>query len=69
MAKKMCEICGDNPATIPDRERMGRPINRICRSCHALRLSGDIERIMELHKRRIGNDADSNNQKGEENDS
>lgn len=66
MTKKMCEICGDNPATIPDRERMGRPINRICRSCHALRLSGDIERIIELRKRSIVNDADSNNQKGEE---
>ncbi len=52
MAKKMCEICGEKPATVPDRERMGRLINRVCSSCHALRLSGDIKRILELHEQR-----------------
>ncbi len=52
MAKKMCEICGEKPATVPDRKRMGRLINRLCSSCHALRLSGDIKRILELHEQR-----------------
>lgn len=52
MAKKMCEICGEKPATVPDRERIGRLINRVCSSCHALRLAGDIRRIMELHEKR-----------------
>lgn len=52
MAKKMCELCGDKPATVPDRARMGRPINRVCASCHAQRLMGDLKRIMELHKKR-----------------
>jgi len=52
MAKKMCVICGENPATVPDRERMGRPINRVCSSCHARRLTGDMKRIMELHEQR-----------------
>jgi len=52
MAKKMCEICGDMPATVPDRERMGRLINRVCSSCHALRLVGDMKRILELHEKR-----------------
>ena len=52
MAKKMCELCGDKPATVPDRERMGRPINRVCSSCHALRLEGDLKRIMELYRKR-----------------
>lgn len=51
MAKKMCEICGANPATVPDRERMGRLINRVCISCHVLRLAGDMERIMEMRKK------------------
>ena len=51
MTKKMCEICGDEPATVPDRERMGRPINRVCNSCHALRLAGDLKRIMELEEK------------------
>ena len=46
MAKKLCEICGKNPATVPDRERMGRLINRVCTACHSMRLRGDIEAIM-----------------------
>ena len=49
--KKLCEICGENPATVPDRERMGRLINRVCSSCHALRLAGDMKLIFELHER------------------
>ncbi len=52
MSKKMCEICGENPATVPDRERMGRPINRVCSSCHSLRLRGDLIRIKEIRDRR-----------------
>jgi hypothetical protein len=43
--KKMCEICGANPATVPDRERIGRLINRVCGSCHAARLRGDMKII------------------------
>lgn len=49
---KMCEICGKNPATVPDRERMGRLINRVCGSCHSARLRGDMAYIMECHKKR-----------------
>lgn len=46
MAKKLCKICVKNPATVPDRERMGRMTNRICTACHSMRLRGDIEAIM-----------------------
>lgn len=53
MGKKMCEICGEKPATVPDRERMGRLINRVCTSCHALRLAGDMKRILELREKRM----------------
>lgn len=53
MAKKMCEVCGKKPATVPDRERAGRPINKVCSSCHALRLAGDMNRILELRKKRM----------------
>lgn len=49
MAKKMCKICGEKPATVPDRERVGKPINRVCSLCHATRLAGDMKRIVELH--------------------
>ena len=52
MAKKLCEICGEKPASVPDRERMGRLINRVCLSCHTLRLAGDVQRIAELHEQR-----------------
>ena len=52
MGKKMCEICGKEPATVPDRERPGRLINRVCRSCHTLRLAGDMKRILELRDKR-----------------
>ncbi len=47
MAKKLCEVCRVNPATVPDRERMGRPIKRVCSECHADRLRGDWAVIME----------------------
>jgi hypothetical protein len=52
MAKKMCEICGDNPATVPDREQMGQLTNKVCLSCHSLRLAGNMKRIFELHEKR-----------------
>ena len=47
MSKKLCEICGVEPATIPDRNRMGRLINRVCQSCHVDRLAGDFKRLAE----------------------
>ena len=48
--KKMCEICGEEPATVPDRDRPGRPINRICSRCHGRRLAGDLQKILERKK-------------------
>jgi hypothetical protein len=32
---RKCERCGKRPAAVPDPERMGRPIRRICSECHA----------------------------------
>ena len=52
MSKKMCEICGEKPATVPDRKQVGRLINRVCSSCHSLRLAGDIKKIIELAEKR-----------------
>jgi len=31
---------------------MGRLINRVCSSCHQLRLAGDMKRILELREKR-----------------
>jgi len=47
---KKCEACGINPAAVPDRNRMGRPIKRICKECHADRLRGDFEAIIARRK-------------------
>jgi predicted CXXCH cytochrome family protein len=47
MGKKMCELCHEKPATVPDRNRTGQPINRLCYSCHAERLKGDLSRIAQ----------------------
>lgn len=48
----LCIVCKVNKAEVPDRERMGRPIKRLCRGCHVLRLQGDLIRIMEEEKRK-----------------
>ncbi len=48
--KRLCEICGLNPATVPDRGRPGKLINRVCGRCHGLRLKGDFQQILELRK-------------------
>ena len=50
--KKLCEICKEQPATVPDRERMGRLINRVCRKCHAARLRGDVLAVVEAKRKR-----------------
>lgn len=47
MGKKMCRICGEKPATVPDREKIGRLINRVCKSCHSKRLHGDVKAIIK----------------------
>lgn len=46
--KKMCIVCGERPSTVPDRNQIGRLINKVCSSCHALRLAGDWEQIRKL---------------------
>lgn len=49
---KLCIVCRVRPAAVPDRNRMGRPVKRVCRECHAERLRGDMQRVMEEHERR-----------------
>ena len=46
MSMKKCEICGQRPATVPDRDRPGRLINRICSECHRRKLSGDLKVVV-----------------------
>ena len=42
----LCVVCHERKADVPDRERMGRPIKRVCLKCHHARLVGDVERIL-----------------------
>jgi len=49
--RKLCELCGKNPATVPDRYRMGRLINRVCSECHGKRLADDFAEIVARRKR------------------
>lgn len=50
--KKMCIVCHVNPAEIPDRNRMGSPLKRICKKCHVERLKQDFENIVVLENRK-----------------
>lgn len=43
--KRLCIICRTRPAEVPDRNAMGRLVNRLCRQCHGDRLQGDLKLI------------------------
>ena len=49
---RTCDICKENDAAVPDRNRTGKPIKRICRQCHMARLRGDLQAIVRLHRER-----------------
>lgn len=51
-SKRACEVCRQRPATMPDRNRMGRLTPRICVECHLERLRGDMRRIVEVRTKR-----------------
>lgn len=53
MTRKRCIVCRERLATVPDRERMGRPIKRVCRECHRARLAEDVARILKARHSRI----------------
>jgi predicted CXXCH cytochrome family protein len=46
----MCELCHQHPATVPDRNRMGRPIKRVCSGCHSERLRADAKRVIDYYE-------------------
>ncbi len=51
---KLCKLCHERPAEVPDRDEPGRPVKSICRECHAERLRGDLGGI--LNQRRYSAD-------------
>ena len=47
---KLCILCRQHPAEVPDRNRPGRPIKAVCRQCHGRRLAGDLEEVLRVHQ-------------------
>lgn len=56
---RLCMLCELRPATVPDREQMGRPIKRVCSECHAARLRGDLHKILDERNKRGASSAES----------
>lgn len=49
---RLCVLCKIRWAEVPDRDRPGRPVKRVCRICHAERLRGDLQRILDDHDKK-----------------
>ena len=43
-----CIVCHERKAEVPDRNKMGRPVKRVCRKCHGSRLTDDLRAILKL---------------------
>lgn len=50
--KKMCKICRQRPAVVPDRDAMSYR-RSVCRECHADRLRGDLAYILKVEAERL----------------
>jgi hypothetical protein len=61
---KLCELCRIHPAEIPDRNRMGRPVKRICTACHFERLREDLAYILCANNRKVNNECHEIEKKG-----
>ncbi len=44
--KRLCILCHQRPREVPDRNVMGKPINKVCRLCHGQRLAGDMRQVL-----------------------
>lgn len=49
MPKRICIKCGLFPAAVPDREKQGRRVKEICRTCHVKRLVGDLKTLQRAN--------------------
>jgi hypothetical protein len=50
---KVCVVCRERPPVVPDRDRPGRPIKRVCRECHVARLQQDLKHILKVEQRKL----------------
>jgi hypothetical protein len=48
--KRMCILCGKEPAVVPDRDSNDHRTKKVCRQCHGKRLLGDLRAIMSTEK-------------------
>jgi hypothetical protein len=49
---RLCVVCRERPAAVPDRNRPWSTQKRVCRQCHAARLIGDLKTVLKEHERR-----------------
>lgn len=51
--KRLCTKCHLRPATVPDRNAMGRPVLKFCSVCHSSLLRSDLSNILDDHFKKI----------------
>jgi len=51
--KKMCKICGENKATIPDRNKQNNNKPEVCPKCHGKRLANDMTNVLIAENKRL----------------
>ena len=51
-----CVVCGERPATVPDRNEggIGRQRLKVCSKCHADRLKRDLAGVLAAEQKRRG---------------
>lgn len=49
-------MCRCRPAELPDRNKPGRPIKRICKECHTQRLRNDLIEVIDVDKQKQADD-------------
>jgi hypothetical protein len=52
MSRRLCTVCREREAVLPDRNREPSQIRRICRECHAERLRGDLRHVLAVEAKR-----------------
>ncbi len=57
MKVKLCKLCYERPAEVPDRNTYhGKFVKEVCKECHSNRLRGDFINVIKNHYKRMHND-------------
>ena len=47
---KMCKLCDCEVATVPDRDKPGRMVKAVCRTCHRKRIERDLAVVLRTRR-------------------